>query len=355
MQPYRLLDTRDAARSPTGVAQPLVPGQTLVADLSNQPDAPASATAVLLNVTSTDPAAAGYVRAFPCGAEPETSTVNFEPGQTAANLAVVRLAADRRVCFTSYVPTNLVVDVSGWYALGDGGSGYTTVEPERVLDTRQTGALGAGQELRLSLGGRSGFPPDATAAVLNLTATNTSDAGYVRAYPCGEEQDVSNVNYGAGQTVANLVTVKVAPGGDVCLRTWAAADLVVDLAGWYSPSGTGAFVAPSQVRLLDTRSTPGFARLGAGQELAVTIGGGAVPAGASAAALNVTAVAPDVDGYVAVYPCGTDPLVSNVNYRAGQVAAANLAVVKLPADGRVCFRSFSPTDLVIDLAGWYVG
>jgi hypothetical protein len=44
-----------------------------------------------------------------------------------------------------------------------------------------------------------------------------------------------------------------------------------------------------------------------------------------------------------------------VNYRAGEVAAANLAVVKLAPDGRVCFTSFATTDLVIDLAGWYVG
>ena len=55
-----------------------------------------------------------------------------------------------------------------------------------------------------------------------------------------------------------------------------------------------------------------------------------MPAGATSVALNVTAAAPDADGYVAVYPCGTSPFVSNVNYRAGQVAAANLAVVKLP-------------------------
>jgi hypothetical protein len=80
-----------------------------------------------------------------------------------------------------------------------------------------------------------------------------------------------------------------------------------------------------------------------------------VPAGASSVVLNVTTASPAGAGYVRVYPCGTDLLVSNVNYRAGQVAAANLAVVKLPADGRVCFSSFAPTDLVVDLAGWYAG
>ena len=114
-------------------------------------------------------------------------------------------------------------------------------------------------------------------------------------------------------------------------------------------------MAPAQSRLFDTRSTPGFARLGPGQELAVAIGGASVPPTAGAVALNVTAAAPDAAGYVAAYPCGTDPLVSNVNYRAQQVAAANLAVVKLPADGRICFKSFAPTDLIVDLAGWYTG
>jgi len=81
-----------------------------------------------------------------------------------------------------------------------------------------------------------------------------------------------------------------------------------------------------------------------------------VPPGATSIALNVTATHPDGPGYVKVYPCGAnDPLVSNVNYRANQEAAANLAVVKLPADGRVCFRSFASTDAVVDLAGWYTG
>ena len=164
------------------------------------------------------------------------------------------------------------------------------------------------------------------------------------------------MNYDAGQTVANLASRQGGRRAATCASgSWATTDLVVDLAGWYSPSGTGAFVAPAQSRLFDTRSTPGFARLGAGPGAGGHRSAAAsVPADAGAVALNVTAAAPDADGYVAAYPCGTDPFVSNVNYRAEQVAAANLAVVKLPADGRICFRSFSPTDLVVDLAGWYV-
>ena len=352
VSPYRLFDTRSTTVNPNGANTPLEPGQVLALDLTGEPGKPAAANAVLLNVTATEPGAAGYVKAYPCGSEPYISTVNFDPGQTAANLATVRLPADGRVCFSSLVTTHLVVDVSGWYAPDATGSPYAPVEPVRLLDTRTTGALVAGQELRLHL---ADVPADATAAVLNLTVTDPVAAGYVRAYPCGEEQDVSNVNYVAGQTVANLAAVKVAGGGDVCFRSYAPAQLVVDLAGWYGPAATAGFVAADPQRLFDTRSTPGYARLGAGQELAVAMTGGTVPAGATAVAVNVTAASPDADGYVAAYPCGTSPLVSSVNYRAGQVAAANLAVVKLPPDGRVCFRSFAATDLIVDLAGWYVG
>jgi hypothetical protein len=332
---------------------------------------PAGATGALLNVTTTNPAAAGYVRVYPCGTVPTISTVNFDAGQTAANLAMVKLPPDSHLCFASLVPTDLVVDVAGWFSpAGQGvGSGYTTVDPVRVLDTRDpalapggvVAPLGGGEELRFRLAGWSGFPTDATAALLNLTVTNPQAAGYLRVYPCGDEQEVSNVNYVAGQTVANLAAVKIADGGDVCFKSYAPADLVVDLAGWFAPGTGSSFAAPDPARLFDTRdpqTAPGGAvqRLSDEAELAVQITGtGVVPAGAPAVALNVTAADPLGDGYVKVYPCGTgNPLVSNVNYLAHQVAAANLAVVKLPADGRVCFSSFAPTDLIVDLAGWFV-
>jgi glucose/arabinose dehydrogenase len=354
--PYRLLDTRQADTSPTGIAGPLAPGQTLAVDMTGKPGAPVGATAVLLNVTTDGPQAAGYVKAFPCGTEPSISTVNFDAGQTAANLATVLLPSDHRVCFMSLVPTNVIVDVSGWFAprSGDGGSGYTSVQPTRVLDTRSTAPLRAGQEMRFDLTSQAGVPADASAALINLTATNTTGPGYVRVYPCGEEQNVSNVNYAAGQTVANLAAVKVA-GGAICFRSYATTDIVVDLAGWYAPSGTGWFVAASPQRLFDTRSTPGLTRLQPMEELPVPLVGAQLPANATSVVLNVTAAAPDAAGYVAVYPCGTNPSISNVNYRAGQVAAANLAVVKLAPDGRECFESFASADIVVDLAGWYIG
>jgi hypothetical protein len=39
-------------------------------------------------------------------------------------------------------------------------------------------------------------------------------------------------------------------------------------------------------------------------------------------------------------------------HRPGQ---ANPAVVKLPPDGRACYSSFAAADLIVELAGWFVG
>jgi hypothetical protein len=364
VEPYRLLDTRQPERAPAGRAAALPGGRELAVDLTGQPGAPAQPTAVVLNVTVANPAADGFVRAYPCGTSPRVSTVNFDAGQVAANLATVRLPADGRVCFWSMVDTDLVVDVAGWFSPavepgGDGGA-YHTVTPVRVLDTRSPdlapehvpAKLAAGGELSFTLAGWSGFPADASAALLNLTVTAADGPGYLRVYPCGHEQTVSNVNFVAGQTVANLAAVMVAAGGQVCFRASVDAHLVVDLAGWYGPGAGATFSAPDPARLLDTRDSTGV--LEPGRELPIPITGRlGVPDTASSVVLNVTAAGPANAGYVRVYPCGTDPLVSNVNYRAGQVAAANLAVVKLPPDGQVCASSFAPTDLVVDLAGWY--
>ena len=74
----------------------------------------------------------------------------------------------------------------------------------------------------------------------------------------------------------------------------------------------------------------------------------ALPASQRRVSLNIDGTQHDVIVDV------RESLWETMTYTLG-LAAANLAVVKLPADGRVCFASFAPTDLVVDLAGWFVG
>ncbi len=116
--------------------------------------------------------------------------------------------------------------------------------------------------------------------------------------------------------------------------------------------GTAGFVAVDPVRLIDTREPyQQFGRMSAGSVAELNLNSFGVPPGATAVALNLTADQPSVDGYVRVYPCSQpEPQTSNVNPIVGQ-AQTNGLVVPI-GDGRLCLRTLTAVDIVIDLNGW---
>ena len=77
---------------------------------------------------------------------------------------------------------------------------------------------------------------NATAVVLNLTATGATADTYLTVYPTGSVRPTaSNVNPGRGQTVANLVTATVGADGSVTIYNNAGAtDVVVDVQAWFA-------------------------------------------------------------------------------------------------------------------------
>ena len=252
--PQRILDTRAGVGA---AASKLAGGQILPLQVGGVAGVPADAKAVVINTTVTGPTGPGFLTAFPCGQSPPlASNLNYVPGQTVANLVLAKLGTGGQLCLYSLAATDVVADVAGYFPAG---SDFTPItNPQRILDTR-TG-LGAPAHplpqfggLGVQVGGVAGVPADASAVVLNVTATNTAGPGFVTVWPCGEEEpEVSNVNYEAGQTVPNSVIAKVGVGGQVCLSTFASADLVVDVAGYF-PAGSSFTPIPNPRRILDTR------------------------------------------------------------------------------------------------------
>jgi hypothetical protein len=55
---------------------------------------------------------------------------------------------------------------------------------------------------------------------------------------------------------------------------------------------------------------------------------------------------------VTVYPCGTVPDASNLNFQAG-VSVPNAVIAPVSADGKVCFYASADTHLLADVAGWF--
>ena len=350
VSPSRILDTRNG----TGVssAGKVAANGTVKLKVAGVGSIPATGvTAVVMNVTVTNPAKAGYISAYPDGTgKPTTSNINFGTGQTIPNVVVVQVGSDGYVDLanTSSGTTDLVADVAGYYS-HTASSGFNVITPTRVLDTRTTKTtLAAGATVRVNLGSYSGI----TAAALNVTVTNPTRAGFITAFPDGVTlPTASNVNYGVGQTTANETVVQVGTDGyvDFTNTSTGSADLVVDLTGYFTPASGATFTAIAPIRWLDTT-------VSGGESWVVSMMGGlGVPELQNAAiAANVTVTQPTGAGFITAYPDGESlPNVSLLNFAAGQTKAN--ATMAGTGDGAVDLYVANPVTLVVivDLYGYY--
>ncbi|GAA3435222.1 hypothetical protein GCM10018954_048280 [Kutzneria kofuensis] len=118
-----------------------------------------------------------------------------------------------------------------------GGVYESTDSPTRVLDTRSDGGpLGVGESRALTVSGlRSMAIGRPIAVVLNVTVVNPTASGFVTVYPTGSPvPTASNIDFGPGQTLSNLVVVPVGADGRINLyNRFGQVDLVVDMFGYF--------------------------------------------------------------------------------------------------------------------------
>jgi hypothetical protein len=360
--PFRVIDTR------TGIFGRIAAGAPRDLQLAGVAGIPSTATAVVMNVTVTESSANSFVTAYPAGQpRPGASNLNFAAGQTVANLATIPLGGGKVSFATAVGTTHLVGDVVGWYddgAPGSGGDLYTPTTPTRILDSRTgagwLGRLVDGSPRALPVAGTHGIPATATAVVFNLTSTQSSANTFLTAWPTGQAAPtVSNLNVAAGQTIANLTTVKLGQDGKVSFATaTGSTDVIADLVGWYEP-GTGSLFHPllAPTRILDDRTGIGGynAPITAGADRAVTASGAnGVPATAVAVIANTTAVQPSTNCFVTIYPTGeAEPTASAINVGAGQIVP-NLVIAKLGAGGKVnASISAGTATVLMDVSGYF--
>ena len=322
---------------------------------------PVDASAVALNVTAVDtqaPAAGGYVTVYPCGDRPNASNLNFINGQTLANSVITPMSADGDVCFYVYGIANLIVDISGYVPNG----GFATVAPalSRFLDTRpeaeKVGKIdGTGDAKVLQVTGVADVPAGVSAVAMNVTAVDTESGdtgGYVTVYPCGTRPNTSNINFISGQIIPNSVIAPVSASGKVCFYVYGKADILADVSGYF-PTGSLTSLSKPE-RLLDTRSSSKVGTidgLGLAKELQVS-GTFGIPSGISAVAMNVTSVnteANNFGGYVTVYPCGTRPNTSTLNFISSQTVPNSL-VAPVSGAGKVCIYVYGKADILVDVS-----
>ena len=373
--PVRVLDTRDGTGGTTG---PVAKNGTVKLQITGKNGvAPSNVTAAVLNVTVTSDPGAGVASVYPDGSpRPSASNLNWSAGETVPNLVVVPVGKDGAVDIWNGSPlagVQFVADLTGYFtsdATVSGISTYKAVGPVRAMDTRDgtgvaKGQVGAKHSDVLPVGGTTinsvVIPTGITAVAMNVTVTNPTNAGFITVYPnetaAGAPNTVpstSNVNFGTGETIPNMVIVPVGPDGKVDFYNGGvsgATDVIADLGGYFTAGTGGAKFHPiGPDRVLDTRS-------GLGAPTANPIAGKSalglqIPADATAIVSNLTITQPKSAGFLSAYPDGVVTTSSNVNFAPGQ-DIPNLAIV--PNNGQVDFYNWGTgsTHLIVDISGYF--
>jgi hypothetical protein len=240
--PKRVLDTRSAIGVPT---TSVVPANGVVAlKVAGKAGVPNDVAAVTMNLTVAGPEAGGYITAWPCDEpQPNASNLNYPPGGAIPNLVTVGVSAVGTVCLFTSAPAHLLADVATWYGAA-GTSGLVELSPSRSLDTRSGIGVAVGKvpgngAITLEVRGRNGVTNDANAVVMNVTVTNPESDGYLTVWPCDQARpEVSNLNFRAGDSVPNLVSVKLSAAGTVCMFSTARTDVLADVAGYLTTKKT---------------------------------------------------------------------------------------------------------------------
>lgn len=215
---------------------------------------PSSAAAVVVNLTAVFATGSGYLTAYPVGlaSPPVVANVNFSTGETRGAGAIVKIGEAGGVRgFEVYLwgGARVYADISG-YITGDTDEDseaglFVPIVPVRLLDTRRSADIASSGKRRLWPGwtrpfaipaNSSGFPAAAALSglAMNVTSVASMNAGYITVLPAQTPRRiVSNLNISRpGQTVANHVVTQVSTKGVECY-SWAGADVVCDVAGWY--------------------------------------------------------------------------------------------------------------------------
>ena len=233
-----------------------------------------------------------------------------------------------------------------------------TVVDDVGKDVQQCGRSlpmpGAGVRLPVQLTA----PAGATAAMINLTATEAAAPGFLTLEDCGARsgaRTTSALTYAVGESVAAMAIVPISSAGRFCIYRSSAVHTVVDVTAYLGSSGQRLwYQASTPTRLTDTRDVgvcqPGQA-CAPGQLPSFTKQ--AVPTSSNDARIvNLTVVDAKGPGWFQVGRCadvGPDGKFSNLNV-GDPGARANMALV--PAgDSGTCALGMTQANVVVDELG----
>jgi len=234
------------------------------------------------------------------------------------------------------------------------GSHFIPIEPCRAADTRNPGSSQIPRDsFRNFTFGACNIPFNATAVALNVTLVPSGQFGFLSIWPAGQAQPtVSTMNSLDGRIKATAAIVGVGSGQGVSVYVTDPAHVILDVNGYFVPTGTPgalAFYPVTPCRVVDTRNTGGILAARSTR----LINGGCLPSNAQAYSLNVTTVPSGPLGFLTLWPAGaTQPLASTLNNLTGTVVA-NAAVLRAGTGGAFNAYVTDASHLIADLNGYF--
>jgi uncharacterized repeat protein (TIGR03803 family) len=370
-RPCRAVDTRPSQ----GGNGPIPGGTSQNFPISGEGDCAALPNAAVYSTNVTvvpSNGTLGYLTIWPAGqTRPVASTLNSVDGRVKADAAIVPAGTGGAVSIYVTDTTDVIVDVNGYFAPPAGSTlAFYPLPPCRIADTRNgtfppglgPPSLSAGVERQfpiLNATTTCNIPASGVAAYsLNFTVVPSGTLGYLTVWPTGQTRPtVSTLNDVLGNVIANAAIVVAGTGSDVSAYATSDTDLVIDINGYFAPTGTGglSLYGTSPCRVLDTR------HVGSGQPFTGTLNPPVdvvnSPCGvtslAQAYVFNATVVPVGALGYLTLWPDGENqPVVSTLNAADGSLTN-NMAIVPAGTAGKVDAFANGLTQLLLDISGYF--
>ena len=221
-------------------------GTNFTLQITGQTGVPSNATGVAVNLAAANATGTGYLQAYATGYAPAAATsLSFNTGNAIASLSGdVPIGTSGTITISVHGnDTGVVADVLGYYTTGTSGQKFHTLNPTRLVDTRSgiggsSSAIAALAAYTLTTGTTQQVTMAATPTLAAmLTVTDTTGSGYAVAYPTSTGKPAaSNLNFGTGDTLANLALTPTDTNGQISVynNSSGTIDLVVDCSGYYT-------------------------------------------------------------------------------------------------------------------------
>lgn len=368
----RVLDTRGGTGEPGGAAK-LAAGASLTVQVTGVDGIPADATSVVANITAINTTASGYLTDYDSdNPDPNVASVGVRAGVSTNQTDTITLSSSGAVSFANHTSgsTDVVMSVTGYYtgpSDSSPGDTYGSTSWAKIVDT--TTGLGtaeapvpAGGSITVQVsGGAGGIASGAATAVVQLSALNASQTGFLTAYAAGSaDPGVSLLMYASGMPYRDMAYVPLSSSGQMTITNHASAavDVVVMTRGYFMPPATsvvGAQYVPVGPVIVRGTSSGGTA-LAANASVTFQVSGTAgLPAtGVVEVSEHVVVTSPASSGSLAVYRGGgTEPKNPTMNFQSGDgtdVGYQDSVLSQVSPTGQETVTNESPGTLNLQVA-----